>query len=141
MLTVTKEFKKALKVNQSMVVRLYGRTAEMTLRPAERWTSKNPMLHTQTKIEWEQANNTETALFSMLYCDQDLFPVLHSMLKVGDQISLHARENNNGHITDANLHHDELCISVMRKDRLIIRNFPIAWELTPNDSCRAIKAA
>ena len=144
MFTVTKDFKKLLKKSASMTVFLSKEGCQIDLRPSTYLGIKNCM-DTVTSIWYEHEGgrfekNTQ-AIFSVSCADDGALPAMYEILKPGDEICFRARTNNNQYQDRANLFNDELCLTVKRKDRVIIKSLVIDSSCCPDNTARAIKAA
>jgi hypothetical protein len=81
---------------------------------------------------------------------------LCAIVRPGDSLHFHARTNGNGYLDAAVIpagkleHHtfgyselfnDELCVSIMRKAKTIVRDMVLAHSICPDNSARAIRRA
>lgn len=129
---VSKEFKKALRKMESLIVRLDGEfcTVELT---------KGHTDQTRVTFESKQRILNDRSFFFIMYCQDDILPMLHGLLKLNDEIVFRSRVNNSPLLDENKLFNDELCISVYRKDKLIVRDLVIDHSICYNNSARAIR--
>ena len=129
---ITKEFKKALKTMENLAIRLNNEY--VTVEFSKGYTAKK-----RITFEAKQSIENNKSFFYNMGCQNDILPILYNILKLNDKIVFRSRVNNNGYLDKAGLFNDELCISVYRKDKLIIKDMVIDWSICPDNSARAIK--
>jgi hypothetical protein len=129
MITVTKEFKAMLKNADSFSVMIDNQDGVI-------YVLKKNIRH---EYSFTAGLNKGKACFTDIFAGESTIPVLYHILKMDDQIAFLARSNSNQHLERAELFNDELLISVWRKGKRIINNYPLMAEIGPNDSVRAIK--
>lgn len=129
---VTKEFKNGLKKMESLIVRLDEEYCTVELL-------KGHSDQTRLSFESKQTILNNKSFFYLMYCKYDTLPMLHGLLKLNDEIVFRSRTNNSQILDEAELFNDELCISVYRKDKLIVRDLVIDHSICYNNSARAIR--
>ena len=126
---VTKEMRKAFKNGKDLIVKNFQGYSELQVKLSETITFKTDEKSTSSTLD---------GTFIEMYVKEDVLATLYHLTKVDDELNFTMRTNNNNYITDAGLFNDELCITLIRKEKVIIKSMVIAASVCPDNSARSI---
>ena len=139
---VTKDFKKDLK--KADLASFFFKDGEVEIHLVEKEKSKGSWKKSEVRNVYKQSNSGNSkrlkATFINDFIQHGTMQVLHTIIKIGDELLFKAEENNNNYLTDAKLHHDELYCVVMRKGKRVYNRILLEWNCCPSNSARAIQA-
>jgi hypothetical protein len=137
---------KAFQQADRLAFHLNTDTARITAVKELRQRSRGPFAGNPADLTYsfEATHGTRETAFFLVHAwgkQNGTLAALRHFVKVGDELIVRARENNNQYMDDAGLHHDELLITVRRSDKTILHEFVLQSSNCPMNSARAISAA
>ena len=160
MIELRKDDIKAMKAADRVAIKLSDATGQFTLIKDIRQVNTGVFelegnSHEARRTLQGAIGTTTEAWFYISYaksCGQ--WQALCAIVRPGDQVELRARENNNNYLDAAEiphgklgeyhgryekLHHDECLVTIVRKDKRIVRDLLLVWSVCPDNTARAIK--
>lgn len=133
---ISADFMKDLRACDKIVVRTFGKEGNLELSQEHNNVETKRVIYEFTN---NQLNEKEQSFWYLPFQQSNTVGALRYILKKGDILRIYTYKNGTQYLKAAGLNYDQLCISVERKNKMIIPRMVIASSLCPNNSARAIK--